>query len=114
MSQFPPVQPGPPYQVSREAPGATTGLVLGIISVVANFPIVGLLLAIIGFQRAREAKALCDANPGMYTNGGIATAGYVLCIVGICLGALSSLCGCGYFAVVIIAMMSAAAGSGGP
>ena len=38
MTQLPPTIPGP--MISREAPGATASLVLGIISVVFNIPLV--------------------------------------------------------------------------
>lgn len=113
MTQMPPTIPGP--MVSREAPGATASLVLGIISVVFNIPVVGLILALVGLSKARHARALCDANPGYFSNAGVAQAGMILSIIGICLGGLSTLCGCGYFAIIIAALMGAAgaAGSGG-
>ena len=99
--------------LSYEAPGATVGLVLGIISVVLHIPIASLVVAIIGFQKAREAKSLIDANPGAYTNTGVAQAGYVLTIIGMCLGGLSTLCGCGYFVFLAIAIAGAASGAAG-
>lgn len=93
---------------TREVPGATASLVLGIISIVFNAPIIGLILALIGFNYARSAKAICDAAPGMYNNAGVAQAGYVCCIIGLILGAISSLCGCGYFLLIVLALGGAA------
>ncbi len=114
MTQLPPTVPGPVY--SSEAPGATASLVLGIISVVFNIPLVGLILALVGLSKARSARALCDAHPGAFNNAGVAQAGMILSIIGICLGGLSTLCGCGYFALIVFALMSAARGAaaGGP
>jgi hypothetical protein len=86
--------------------------VLGIISIVFNAPVVELILAIIGLLKARSAKALCEAHPGFYQNAGIAQAGFVCSIIGICLGGISTLCGCGYFAVIVLAIFGAAAGAG--
>jgi hypothetical protein len=109
MTQLPPTYPGPLHTGSREAPGATAGMVLGIISIVFNAPIVGLILAWIGFTKSRDAKAMCEMNPGQYTNAGVAQAGYILCIIGLCLGGLSTLCGCGYFIIIGIALVGGAA-----
>ena len=113
MSEYsqPPHTPMPPsYQ---EVPGATAGLVLGILSIVFSGPIVGLTLGIIGFIKAREAKRLVDANPGVYTNAGVAQGGYICSIIGIVLGGITTLCGCGYFIVVAAALFGAAAGGSG-
>lgn len=113
MTQMqPPMSPGPMHPYQQEAPGATTGMVLGIISIVFNVPIVGLILAYIGFQKSREAKALIEMNPSMFSNAGTAQAGYILSIIGMCLGGLSTLCGCGYFIIIAIAIIGGAAGAG--
>jgi hypothetical protein len=111
MPQMPPTVPG--STASREVPGATAAMVLGIISIVMNVPVVALILSLIGLSKARAAKALCDAHPGYYTNAGIAQAGMVLCIIGICLGSLSTLCGCGYFAMIALALLSGAGAGAG-
>lgn len=103
--------PGP--MVSRDVPGATAALVLGIITVVVNIPVAGLIMAIIGLSKARAAKAMCDARPGYYTNAGVVQAGMILCIIGIVLGSISTLCGCGYFAFLLLMLMGIAAGAGG-
>src|SRR5688572_14355635 len=97
MSQMPPINQGPMHNPGYsnmgpggpggiEAPGATASMIMGIISIVVNIPIGGLILAYLGFQKAGEAKALIAQNPGMYSNAGTAQAGYVLCIIGMCLG----------------------------
>jgi len=109
---MPPMMPGAPGPMMRgyqDAPGATAGLVLGICSIVFSWPIVGLILAWIGFTKSRDAKALCELNPGMYSNYGVAQAGYICSIIGLCLGAFSTLCGCGYFAIVFMAIAGGAA-----
>jgi len=117
---MPPGQPMPPRQPMpptipgvpgpQDAPGATAGLVLGICSIVFSWPILGLILAWIGFIKSRDAKALCELNPGVYSNYGIAQAGYICSIIGLCLGAFTTLCGCGYFAIVFMAIIGSAAG----
>src|SRR5688572_268658 len=119
MSQMPPTNQGPMFNQGysgnpQEAPGATASMVMGIITIVFNIPIVGLIVAYIGFQKANEARALIAQNPGMYTNAGVAQAGYILCIIGMCLGAISTLCGCGYFILIAAAIVGGASGAGGP
>jgi hypothetical protein len=104
--------PGPMTQGPQDAPGATAGLVLGICSIVFSWPIVGLILAWIGFTKSRDAKALCELNPGAYSNYGVAQAGYICSIIGLCLGAFFTLCGCGYFAIAFMAIAGGAAGAG--
>ena len=112
MSGFtpPPSPPIPPLR--QEAPGATAGLVLGILSIVASFPILGLIFAWIGFSKSKEAKMMCESYPHLYSNGGMATAGYVCSIVGLVLGGLSTLGCCVYIGIVGL-IMAGAAGSGG-
>ena len=118
MTQIPPPpsspMPGAPMggQPQSEAPGATAGLVLGICSIVFSMPIIGVILAFIGFQKSKDAKLVCEMNPGMYSNAGIAQAGYITSIVGLVLGSFMTLCGCGYFIIIAIAIGGAAAGAG--
>ncbi len=97
--QAPP--PGPPM-APPELPGATAGLVLGICSIVFSGPIIGLILGFIGFQKARGAKQVAEINPGIYSNAGVAQAGYVCSIIGLILGGITTLCGCGYFVIMVI------------
>ncbi len=49
----PPLSPPGPVQPMQEVPGATAGLVLGICSIVINLPLVGLILAWIGFSKSK-------------------------------------------------------------
>ena len=98
---------------SQEVPGASTALVLGIITIVVHIPIISLILAYIGFQKAREARTLIEMNPGVYTNEQTAQAGYVLTIIGMCLGGLSTLCGCGYIIVIFGAIVGGISGASG-
>ena len=108
----PPQAPGPIGSLP-ELPGATAGLVLGICSIVFSGPIIGLILGFLGFQKSREAKQTAAMNPGIYANAGIAQAGYVCSIIGLCLGAVTTLCGCGYFIfAIILAVGMAGAGAG--
>ncbi len=108
----PPQAPGP-ISPLPELPGATAGLVLGICSIVFSAPIVGLILGFLGLQKSRAAKQTAAMNPGIYANAGIAQAGYVCSIIGLILGAIVTLCGCGYFIFAIIfAVGMAGAGAG--
>lgn len=112
MTQLPPTYPSPMSSM-QEAPGATAGLVLGIISIVFNAPILGFVLAFIGYQKSSAAKQLCMANPGLYNNAGVAQAGYVVSIVGMVLGGLSSICVCAYLGTVLVVLVGGAAGAAG-
>jgi hypothetical protein len=93
-----------------ELPGATAGLVLGICSIVFSGPLVGLLLGFLGLVKSKEARQFAELNPGIYANAGVAQAGYVCSIIGLILGAFTTLCGCGYFIFFVIVIMGAAAG----
>jgi hypothetical protein len=110
---MPPMTQGPMGPGPREAPGATAGLVLGICSIVFSWPILGLILAWIGFIKSRDAKALCEQNPGVYSSHGVAQGGYICPIIGLCLGAFTTLCGCGYFAFVVMLIIGGAAAGAG-
>ncbi len=112
MTQMPPPQ-NPQMMHGGELPGATTGLVLGICSLVFSAPIVGLILAWLGYSKSRDAKALGEQNPGAYTNLGVAQAGYIVSIIGMIMGGLSTVCGCGYLLIFIVIGIGAAAGGAG-
>jgi hypothetical protein len=103
---------GPPPGPPPELPGATAGLVLGICSIVFSGPLVGLLLGFLGLVKSKEARQFAELYPGYYANAGVAQAGYVCSIIGLILGAFTTLCGCGYAVVIIIAIMGAAAQGG--
>jgi hypothetical protein len=76
-------------------------------------PIIGLIFGWIVLSKSKEARAAIAVNPGYYSGDGVAQAGYVCSIVGLCISAISTLCGCGYFAFVILMILSAAAGASG-
>ncbi len=105
-----PAPPTGPIVSPPELPGATAGLVLGICSIVFNIPIVQLVLGFLGLQKSREAKQIAAMNPGVYTGEGIAQAGFVCSIIGLVLGAISTLCGCGWLLFVLFALLAGAAG----
>jgi hypothetical protein len=116
MDQHETPPPPPPYDAQHaaagpEAPGATAGLVLGILSIVFSGPIIGLIFGIIGLMKSREAKAFCEMHPDS-PSAGIAQAGFICSIIGTCISALTTLCGCGYFIVVVLALGGAAASGG--
>lgn len=118
MSQYDPTPTPPqnPYMQPAprvDAPGATAGLVFGILSVVMSGPIIGLIFGWLGLSKSKQARAAIAANPGYYSGDGVAQAGYVCSIVGLCISGLSTLCGCGYFAFIILMIFGAAAGAGG-
>lgn len=79
MSQIPqpPVSQPTGIPSQTNAPGAVASLVLGIVGLFC-FGIVLGILAIIYSGKARKAIA---ANPGVYTGGGMATAGLILGII---------------------------------
>ncbi|MHC4415857.1 MAG: hypothetical protein ACYS0G_11295 [Planctomycetota bacterium] len=108
QTPIPPPAPGP-VVAPPSLPGATAGLVLGICSIVFSWPVVGLVLGFIGLQKSRGAKQMDEMNPGVFANAGVAQAGYVCSIIGLVLGAFSTLCGCAYFVFIIAAIAGAAA-----
>jgi len=78
-----------------ELPGATSSLVLGVLSISMCYcwgP-VGLVLAIIGLSSGVKAINTYTANPGVYTEGSLknANSGKVCSIVGLILSILSLL-----------------------
>jgi uncharacterized protein YqgC (DUF456 family) len=105
--------PSGPVGPPPELPGATAGLVLGICSIVFSGPLIGVLLGFLGLTKAKEAKQFQELNPGIYANAGVAQAGYVCSIIGLVLGAFTTLCGCGYVVIIVVALMGAAAQHGG-
>lgn len=91
----------------QPVPNATAVLVLGILSIVFCwcYGIIGLVLGIIAVMMGGKAKALYEANPGMYTVGSYNNlkAGRICGIIGLCLSALYVL-----FIVVYVLILGAA------
>jgi len=98
----------PPRQ---DAPGATPGLILGIVSIVFPVPIIGLILAWLGFSNGRTAARMCRTSPTVYHNGGVATAAIVVTAIGLGINLLSTFTCCGYLAFVGILIGGEAAGN---
>lgn len=79
-------EPPPQAQPLQNAPGAVPSLVLGILGIV--IPYVGWILAIIALVQAKKARQALALRPGAYAGDGMAKAGRILGIIGICLGVL--------------------------
>jgi hypothetical protein len=94
-----------PYQpqhiVRRPIPNGTAVLVLGICSVVLGCILVGLVLGIIGLVLAKKSRALYREHPDWYDDFGSLQAGFVLSIVGVCIGGLALIYYIFVFALVI-------------
>jgi hypothetical protein len=76
-------------------------LVLGICSVVLGCILVGLVLGIIGLVLAKKSRALYREHPDWYDDFGSLQAGFVLSIVGVCIGGLALIYYIFVFALVI-------------
>ena len=84
-------QPNPAggyYAPKPSLPNAAASLVLGILSVVTSCWFVDLILGIIGLVFGNKARAIYLAAPNDYNGYGMANAGRVLSIIGICIGGL--------------------------
>jgi len=69
--------PASPYRPKTNAPGAVASLVMAIL----GFFFCGLIFGIAAISNANKAKKLIQAQPDVYTGGGLATAGHVLGII---------------------------------
>jgi hypothetical protein len=79
-------------------PNATTILVLGICSIVFSCLFVGLVLGIIGLVLGGKAKKLYKDTPAIYDGYSQVNAGYIMSIIGVCIGALYTL----YYIIVAL------------
>ena len=79
-------------------PNGTTVFVLGICSVLFSCFFIGLILGIIGLVMSREGRRLYKDDPHLYEGYGLLNAGYILSIIGTCLGALWI----AYFIIIIL------------
>lgn len=61
-----PNQASATFEGKRDLPGASTVLVLGILSIVFT-GLIGLILGIIALSKAKECKYTYDSNPDAYT-----------------------------------------------
>lgn len=75
----------------QQAPGAKASLILGICSIVTAcccYGIPGIILGIIGLNKAKKARTEFANNPDVYSGYGNAETGKITSIIGIVLGAL--------------------------
>jgi hypothetical protein len=91
----------------QPVPNATTILVMGICSVVLGCFGVGLVMGIIGLVMSKKSKAIYRENPELYDDYGNVQAGFILSIIGICIGGLSVLY---YLFVFLFVFFGAASG----
>lgn len=84
--------------VKKPLPNATATLVLGICSIVFGCFFVGLVLGIIGLAISGKSRAMYMQNPNEYEGYGSLNAGRILSIIGIVLGALTTL----YYVVIVM------------
>ena len=85
-------------------PNSTAIFVIGLCSVIFTCFFIGLVLGIIGLVMAREPRAMYRDNPHLYEGHGLMQAGFVLSIIGVCLGALYG----AYFLFIFIFITTAA------
>jgi hypothetical protein len=69
-------------------PNATAVLVLGICSIVFSCFFVGAILGIIGLVLGSKGKRVYRTSPDMYEGYSQLNAGYIMSIIGTCLGGL--------------------------
>lgn len=81
-------------------PNATAVLVLGICSIVFSCVVVGLILGIIGIVLSGKGKRMYKEAPALYEGYGQLNAGYIMSIIGTCLGALYVL-----YVIVVVAIL---------
>lgn len=93
--------PNSPLQQQTELPGATSVLVLGILSLVF-IGLIGLILGIIAIAKAKECKANYLLNPNAYTLGSYKNmnGGRICAIVSISIL-------CGLLFIILIAILVA-------
>ena len=72
-------------------PNSTAALVLGICSVVFGCIAIGLFLGIIGLVLASRGKKMYRAQPFSYTGYNNLQAGFILSVIGVCIGGLALL-----------------------
>jgi hypothetical protein len=72
----------------EQIPNGTTVLVLGICSIVLTCFLVGLILGIIGLALGNKSRRLYVENPDRYDGYGSLNAGWIMSIIGVCLGGL--------------------------
>ena len=73
----------------QKLPGVNTALILGICSIVTFcccFGLPGIILGLIGLNKAKKVKSIYDENPELYIHSGNIEAGRITSIIGLVLG----------------------------
>lgn len=73
----------------QKLPGVNTALILGICSIVTFcccFGLPGIILGLIGLNKAKKAKSTYDENPELYIHSGNIEAGRITSIIGLVFG----------------------------
>ena len=91
-------------ETKQPLPNSTAVLVLGICSIVCSCFFVGLVLGIIGIVLSKTGRMMYKENPTLYEGYGNLNAGYIMSIIGTCLGALYIV-----YWIIIVAIMGGTA-----
>jgi hypothetical protein len=75
-------------ETKQPLPNSTAVLVLGILSIVCSCFFAGLVLGIIGLVLSKKGRLMYKENPGLYEGYSNLNAGYIMSIIGTCLGGL--------------------------
>jgi hypothetical protein len=94
--------PQPAYGVRRDNSNATLAMVLGLLGLVTMF----VVLSPIAWWKGNQALAEIDAQPGVYSNRGMAVAGQIMGIIGTGLMALAILAVAAIFFFALVATSS--------
>ncbi|WP_395054820.1 CCC motif membrane protein [Flavobacterium sp.] len=86
--------------IKQTLPNSVTVLVLGICSIVLSCIGVGLILGIIGLVLSSKDKKLYNESPSSYEGFAQLNAGYIMSIIGTCLGGLYCLFLLIYFTII--------------
>lgn len=74
-----------------KAPKSVGGFVCGLLGFILDcFPVLGLVLSIVGVALCSSGRKIVSKNPMAYTGTGLLTAGLVLGIIGIVVGSIVS------------------------
>ena len=87
-------------------PNAVAVLILGICSIVFSCFFIGLICGIIGLVMASKPRKLYKENPSAYDGYGQLNAGWIMSIIGVCLGGLYTI----YWIIWVVILGTAATG----
>ena len=93
-------------ETKQQLPSSNITLILGILSMLFGFGMVGLILGIIALSISAEPKKMYLANPDMYYGYSNLKAGRTCAIIGICLSAVVII-----IVIVVVVLMIMGGGS---